>query len=137
MDSASAFIRGEANRGNRMRVFDWNKAAERISEVRPGCASAGLQDDWEWTGGDIYTADGIPDNSYTYLCSTWAIPELDMDGDIEECWVWKDESPGWDADSFWPGNTRSLLTKRVDSERVEVPALEQISSSDENKGDTK
>jgi hypothetical protein len=126
MDSFSAFLRGQAAQGNRMKVFDWVTAARLIKDTKPRQAKAGLQDDWEWTGGVIYTADGIPDedDTYIYLASTWAIPELDMDGEVRDCWVWMDESPGWDENTYWPPEARSILSS-VDAEVIEEPkALE-------------
>jgi hypothetical protein len=111
MDHMSAFARGEAARGNRSRVFDWVSAAKLIRDRKPRRASAGLAGDWEYTGGTIYTADGIPneDNTYVYLCSTWATPQLDVDGDVMDCWIYKDESPGWDAKTYWPPEAREEL----------------------------
>jgi hypothetical protein len=111
MDTTSAAALGKANRGSRERVFDWDTAARKIKEVKPGVASAGLQSDWEWTGGDIYR-DGNPvprEDTYTYLCSNWAIPELSMDDEIEECWIWIDESPNWGSDTYWPASAISIL----------------------------
>jgi hypothetical protein len=111
MDSMSAFARGEVSRGNRSRVFDWVKAAEIIRDRKPNTASAGLANDWEYTGGLIYTADGIPDekDTYVFLCSTWATPELEVDGDIMDCWVWQDETDGWEAHTYWPAEAKAIL----------------------------
>lgn len=44
MDTMSAFAKGEANRGKELMVFDWDKAAQLISERKPSVASAGLAD---------------------------------------------------------------------------------------------
>jgi hypothetical protein len=114
MDSISAFGRGEASRGQRSMVFDWVKAARLIRETKPTRARAGLQSDWEWTGGDIY-ADGEPvpqEATYTYLASTWATPELSMDGAdgnvIVDCYVMQDET-GWDAGTYWPAEALHVL----------------------------
>lgn len=99
----SAFARAQAAQGSPVRVFDWVKAARLIRERKPNFARAGLRADWEYTGGPIY-ANGAPvpqDETYTYLASLWAIPELDLDGDIVECWVWA-EGSGWDASTYWP-----------------------------------
>jgi hypothetical protein len=111
MDSMSAFARGEASRGNRHKVFDWVRAAELIKKRKPDHASAGLSEDWEYTGGTIYTADGIPaeKDTYVYLASTWATPELSLDGDVIDCWTWMDETPGWDSDTYWPPEALAVL----------------------------
>ncbi|KPG55760.1 hypothetical protein AN916_08325 [Mycobacteroides immunogenum] len=114
MDSLSAFARGEASRGNRIRVFDWVRAAEIIRDAKPEYASAGLAMDWEYTGGLIYD-DGAPvpiDDTYTYLASTWATPELKIDGDVLDCWTWADES-GWDAGTYWPEEALEVLNGGV------------------------
>ncbi len=78
MDSFIAFAMGMANRGKPMMVFDWDKAAKRIKETGARQASAGLAGDWEYTGGEILV-DGKPTNDgYTYLASTWAVPEIEI-----------------------------------------------------------
>ena len=82
MDTASAFAMGKANRNEPMMVFDWCRAARRIKEEKPNIAGAGLQSDWEYTGGNIWE-NGKPtpaEDTYTFLRSTWAIPELELDG---------------------------------------------------------
>jgi hypothetical protein len=108
MDSAAAFIRGAASQGNRPRVFDWDEAARRIKARGATEASAGLQDDWEWTGGSILT-DGAPDSdTYTYLASTWAIPELDTGDGREDCWRYMDETD-WDSGTYWPESALAIL----------------------------
>jgi len=84
MDTMSAFIRGKANRGKELKVFDWVKAARIIKERAAKNASAGLAGDWEWTGGEIFS-NGAPvpqDDTYVYLASTWATTELVVDGKL-------------------------------------------------------
>lgn len=111
MDSMVAFARGEAARaaGARQRVFDWDRAAQRIKDTAPGEAGAGLSQDWEWTGGCIYK-DGAPyTDDYLYLSSNWATPELDIDGIVEDCWVYADETDGWDAGTVWPESALRIL----------------------------
>ena len=109
MDSMSAFAKGEANRRNEQKVFDWDKAAELIKERNPRIASAGLSSDWEWTGGTIYQ-DNKPDfDSYTYLASTWATPELDLDGNIFKCFKMQSEVPDWSSDTKWPQSALEIL----------------------------
>lgn len=111
MDTLSAFTRAVASEGNRMKVFDWRKAAELIAE-RPNCeAEAGLGMDWENTGGCIWH-NGKPmprDGTYTYLASSWATPELDIDGWVTACWIYEDESPGWNASTYWPQEALDII----------------------------
>ena len=110
MNTWAAFAMGEANRGKEMMVFDWDKAARLIGERKPECASAGLRGDWEYTGGTIYE-DGKPVmDDYTYLASTWAVPELDMDGDIVECFRMKHEVLGWGSKTKWPKSALDILS---------------------------
>ncbi len=107
MNTLAAFANGMANRGKTMMVFDWKKAAALIVERNPTIVRAGLRDDWGWTGGTIYE-DGKRvgrDGSYTYLASTWATPEIEIDGEIMPCFVMNtpEENPGkWDSDTRWP-----------------------------------
>lgn len=109
MDSFSTFAMGMANRDKEPMVFDWHRAAEMIREHRPKIASAGLSGDWEWTGGDIYR-DGLPIyDSYTYLMSTWATPEIELDGVRMDCYVMQSEAPEWDSDTKWPESARERL----------------------------
>jgi len=111
MDTSLAFALGAANRGKEMKVFDWEKAARIIKERQPQEASAGLSGDWEWTGGTIYRDGKIVDReeTYTYLASTWAAPELDVDGDVIDCYKMSSETPGWDAGTYWPPEAVEIL----------------------------
>ena len=110
MDSLQAFAMGEANKGKPLMIFDWVKAAQRIKDTKPKVAGAGLQSDWEYTGGEIYTG-GLPVPSaetYTYLASTWAIPELELDGAKEDCYVMQGETE-WDSGTYWPRQALAIL----------------------------
>lgn len=112
MDTISAFAMGAANRGKELMVFDWEKAARIIKERDAKSASAGLAGDWEWTGGRILD-DGEPisrEQTYTYLASTWARPELEIDGETVECWRMESDSPGWGSDTFWPPEALLILS---------------------------
>ena len=110
MDTLSAFIMGDLNRGKEMMVFDWEKAARLIRERKPKCASAGLRSDWEYTGGKIYE-DGKPVmDDYTYLASTWAVPEIDIDGEVIDCYRMENEVPGWSAKTKWPKSALDILS---------------------------
>lgn len=113
VDIFSGFARGEAARasGAKLMVFDWDRAARRIKDSGAVNASAGLAGDWEWTGGEIWR-DGKPlsrDDTYTYLASIWAMPELELDGVREGCWVYADTTPGWDSDTFWPASALAIV----------------------------
>lgn len=111
MDSMAAFAMGEANRGKEMKVFDWDKAAQLILERKPSVVSAGLAGDWEYTGDEIYR-DGKPlsqEETYTFLASTWATPEIDIDGEVSDCFKMQSETPGWDSDTFWPETALAII----------------------------
>lgn len=109
MDTFTAFARGSANRDKELMVFDWDRAAEIIKERQPKYASAGLAGDWEWTGGTIFE-DGreIIDN-YAYLASTWATPELNIDGEIYDCYKMQSEVPEWNSSTKWPESALKIL----------------------------
>ena len=108
MDIIQAFVMGEMNRGKEMMVFDWDHAARIIREKNPVCASAGLRSDWECTGGTIYENGKINTDDYTFLASTWAVPELDLDGERIPCYVMESQTK-WDAKTKWPASARKIL----------------------------
>lgn len=103
---------GQAHRGRPPMVFDWDKAAELIRRSGAKSARAGLRGDWEWTGGHILK-DGSPvpkEETYTYLASTWAVPEIEVDGEIHECYRMQEDSPGWDEKTYWPESALLILS---------------------------
>lgn len=110
METAKACAKNLAaiNAGEKPRVFDWDKAAEIIKERGTKEASAGLSQDWEWTGGTILSKGEPVMNDYTYLASNWAIPELEVDGEIIECWKYKEDTE-WDCDTKWPKSALNIL----------------------------
>ena len=112
MNTLEALAHGEANRHRELMVFDWEKAARRIVETGAMDAGAGLSGDWEWTGGPILR-DGKPvprEDTYTYLASTWATPELTLDGGNETpCFRMRSETPGWDSGTYWPPEALAIL----------------------------
>ena len=108
MDNITAFAMGAANRGNEMKVFDWDKAARLIVERRPKVVKAGLSEDWEYTSGTIYENGEPNKKSYTYLESTWATPEIEIDGDFFDCYVMESKTE-WDAHTKWPDSALSIL----------------------------
>ena len=109
MDTLRAFMMGVANRDRELMVFDWDKAARIIKERKPKVAAAGLRNEWEYTGGEIYGNGKPVKDTYTYLASTWAIPELDVDGDVIECYRMESDTPGWDSDTKWPKSALDIL----------------------------
>ena len=101
--------------GSKGLVFDWDEAARRIVAAKAQNASAGLCGDWEYTGGEILR-DGKPlsaDESYTYLASMWATPELDIGNGAESCaipWTGEGANPnGWGSGTRWPESARKIL----------------------------
>ena len=113
MGTMIAFVRNQAAiaAGNEPNVFDWEKAARLIVERKPHEARAGLSGDWEYTGGPIF-ANGAPvprEDTYVYLASNWAIPELELDGELMDCYRKKSEVPGWAADTYWPPEALAII----------------------------
>ena len=94
--------------------FDWDKAAQLIKERQPHCASAGLRGDWGWTRGEIYRNGKIvpKEETYTYLTSTWAVPELSLDGEIVSCYRMKNEVRDWGSSPYWPESARKILAAK-------------------------
>ena len=126
MNTAQAFMMGEINRGKELMVFDWLKAAEIIKKSGVKEASAGLSGDWEYTGGEIF-ANGKPvdeKDTYTFLSSTWATPELEVDGEIIECYMMQLEMLDlhergiiaglWGAETYWPQEALDILNGEED-----------------------
>ena len=112
MNSMTAFAMGKANRGKELMVFDWDKAAQLIKDSGVKYASAGLKFDWEWTGGEIFT-DGMPTlegDTYVYLASTWATPQLEIGGEIIDCYKMQSETDGWSSETYWPDSARTILS---------------------------
>ncbi len=97
-------------------TFDWDKAAKIIKthfkEHKDLIAEAGLQEDWEYTGGIIFE-DGKPTNdSYTYLSSNWAIPTLILSWDgleQEEIECFTKLSKRFNKDSKWDDESLKIL----------------------------
>lgn len=103
MDNMTALAMGEANRDKELMIFDWDKAKELMKGA--DYAEAGLRDDWEYTGGYILkNGQPVPrEDTYVYLASTWAVPEISVDGGPKiPCWKYKKDTPGWDINTYWP-----------------------------------
>lgn len=109
MNTLNAFAMGEANRGKELMVFDWVKAASIIKEKNIKNAEAGLSGDWNHTGGDILIDGKIPEDSYTYLASTWARPKLKIDNEFIDCFIMQSMKPEWNSQTFWPNEAKKIL----------------------------
>lgn len=109
---------GQINRklGKPQMDFDWDKAAEIIKErlkLHPDLkAEAGLQGDWNYTGGIIFE-NGKPTNEeYTYLSSNWAKPTLilvwdDKEQEEIECSI--EENERFNSDTKWDKKSLDIL----------------------------
>ena len=114
MNTLIAFMMGEANRGKETMVFDWDKAARLIAQRKPRIAMAGLRGNWVFTGGVIYE-DGVQVTKvYPFLASSWAVPELDMDGETVECYKMEAETPKWDAHTKWPKSAVEIYREQLE-----------------------
>jgi hypothetical protein len=117
MDTFKAFAMGRAATisGNSQKIFDWNKAAQILKDKKAKYAEAGLEGDWEYTGGTILL-DGKPfikDNVYTYLSSNWATPQLELDGETIDCFIYEDDNPNnWDSGTYWPQSALDIFNKK-------------------------
>jgi hypothetical protein len=87
--------------------FDWIKAANILIERNPKRASAGLIEDWLWTGDKIWD-NGVKEDSFPQLCSSWATPVLLIEGEEIECWV---SGTFGDEESIWPKAARDIISE--------------------------
>lgn len=108
MDTMAAFAMGEANRGNPLMVFDWDKAARILKEREPEMAEAGLRGDLGWTGGTIWEHGKPVTDCYTYLASTWATPVLIIEDEEIECYVMESETE-WRCGTEWPESALRIV----------------------------
>lgn len=114
MDSMSAYLIGQKNRDKELMVFDWHKAANIAKHNKNATISAGLANDWKWTGGLIFdNGEPVPsDDTYVYLASTWATPEIEVNGNREDCYIMESDSDGWDSDTYWPDSALNILATK-------------------------
>lgn len=117
MDATTGMRAEMASRnGAKIKALDWDSAAKFIKtafKAHPDLrVEAGLQNDWEYTGGVIFE-DGKPTNeSYTYLASNWAIPTLILEWDgVEqeeiECYI--EENDRFSSGSEWDDISLNIL----------------------------
>lgn len=128
MDTLDAFLLGYMSRGDRVRSFDWDKAAEILAVRRPDVAYAGLESDLEYTCGCIWQGgrplldamDADSDGAYgtqdTYLSSTWATPVLLIGGDEIPCWRYESET-GWGHATRWPESALEIVMEAIPDAR--------------------
>ena len=97
-------------------AFDWDKAAQLIKkalvETPNLIAEAGLQGDWDYTGGIIFQKGKPTNDSYTYLQSYWATPTLIISDENGNKLLETDcfETIGkFDEDSKWENESLSVL----------------------------
>ena len=59
--------------------LDWEHA-KRICEKYPGCTiSAGLDEDWDCTGGVIFDGKNYVTSDYVFVSSFWATPVVKVE----------------------------------------------------------
>jgi hypothetical protein len=104
-------------KGETQKSFDWNKAAtiikNKLIEYPNLVAEAGLQNDWDYTGGIIFEKGNPQSNNYTYLSSNWSIPTLIISNDdkeILEIECWTTENDRFRSDSKWDEISLTILT---------------------------
>ena len=52
-------------------------------------------------------------DTYTYLSSTWAVPELKCDDKVYPCFCMESEKPEWDHATKWPESAIAILRGEV------------------------
>lgn len=118
LDGFNPYGQGRINaeKGMPQMAFDWDKAAKIIKEKfekhKDLQAEAGLQGDWDYTGGIIFKNSKPTNDEYTYLSSNWATPTLILfyDGEYQEeivCEVEENERFG--SCSKWDEISLSIL----------------------------
>lgn len=98
---------------NKFKTFDWDKAAEIIKEKlktdKNLVAEAGLEGDWDYTGGVIFENGKPNSDDYTYLSSNWAIPTLIINDEEEIPCYTEDENTRFHSESKWDELSLSIL----------------------------
>ena len=103
------------SRGAIHKAFDWDKAAEIIREKyethKDLVAEAGLEGDWDYTGGEIFSNGKPTNDDYTFLQSNWAIPTLILtyDGNAEELECWTEGNDRFNSGSKWDETSLEIL----------------------------
>jgi hypothetical protein len=99
--------------GNKMKTFDWDKAAQIIKEKlkidNNLIAEAGLEGDWNYTGGVIFEKGQPNIDDYTFLSSNWAIPTLIINNEEEIPCYTEDENSRFNSRSKWDDISLNIL----------------------------
>lgn len=111
MNTLEAFKNNMSTPDGYGKVFDWLKAAKIIKERKPKQVLAGLENDFEWTGGVIFENGKPIYDSYTYLYSRWAIPQMEIDGELIDCWL-SEHVTDWSASTKWPKEALAILKSK-------------------------
>lgn len=120
---AEGFTTTRGKNNNPQKAFDWAKAAKIIKihliNHPDLIAEAGLQGDWDFTGGIIFKNGKPTVDDYTYLSSNWARPTLILSWDgeeqfEEECW----EQEKYNESSKWDEESLSILGIPLDNRSV-------------------
>jgi hypothetical protein len=104
-------------KGAKHKAFDWDQAAtiikEHLKDHSDLTAEAGLEGDWDFTGGEIFE-DGKPTNgNYTYLASNWATPTLILSWDgteQKEIECFTETSERFNSDTKWDEESLKILS---------------------------
>ena len=103
-------------KGAKIKAFDWDKAAKIIKQQFEKhsdlIAEAGLQGDWQYTGGVIFENGKPTNDNHTYLASNWAAPTLIISWNGEEqleieCSIELNER--FDAETKWDEKSLEIL----------------------------
>ena len=96
-------------------AFDWDKAAKIIKEKfetnKDLVAEAGLEGDWNYTGGEIFENGKPTNDNYTYLQSNWAVPTLILSygEQSEEIECWTEANERFTAKTKWDDISLNIL----------------------------
>lgn len=121
------FMMGMANRNKEMKVFDFEKFYNILMTEDVIVASAGLEEDLQYTEGTLICDGKIDNDYYAYLQSTWATPVLmyttrDNNFNRIECWVMESQAK-WSIVESWPyieGYLDTLIKYEIDLDKLKI-----------------
>ena len=82
------------------RYFDWEKAEQICIQNPDKSIRAGLLEDWGCTGGPIFYKGEWVTHTWAYVTSAWATPVIEVDGEVSECWTYR-ENPYETVPDWW------------------------------------